>query len=78
MQNFNPNSWCGKIWNVFELLNMYNVFENGEEINLIEARNKLSVVMHSIWCEKLAYKPKLRTYAHIKNSIETETILKEK
>ena len=78
LQNFNPNSWCGKIWNVFELLNMYNVFENGEEINLIEARNKLSVVMHSIWCEKLAYKPKLRTYAHIKNSIETEHYLKGK
>ena len=78
LQNFNPNSWCGKICNVFELLNMYNVFENGQEIHLSDAKNKLSVVMHSVWCEKLAYKPKLRTYAHIKNTIETEHYLKGK
>ena len=75
LQNFNPNSWFGKILNVFELLDMYQIFENGEQINLPEAKNKLNIVMQSIWCEKLAYKPKLRTYAHIKNGIETEHFL---
>ena len=45
---------------------MYNVFENGQEIHLSDAKNKLSVVMQTIWCEKLANKPKLRMYAHIK------------
>ena len=32
--------------------------------------------MQSMWCKKLSYKPKLRTYAHIKNAIETEPFLK--
>ena len=32
LQNFNSDSWCGKIWNVFDLLNLHDFFENGEEV----------------------------------------------
>ena len=76
LQNFNPDSWCGKIWNVFDLLNLHEVFENGQEVNLSNIRSKLEIIMQNTWCEKLAYKPKLRTYVHIKNKLETESFLK--
>ena len=76
LQNFNSESWCGKIWNVFDVLNLHEVFENGEEVNLSHIRSKLDSIIQNIWCEKLAYKPKLRTYVHIKEKIETEPFLK--
>ena len=73
---FNSDSCCGKIWNVFDLLNLHEIFENGEEVHLSDVKSKLHIIMQSMWCEKLSYKPKLRTYAHIKNAIETEPFLK--
>ena len=75
LQNFNSNSWCGKIWNIFDMLNLYEVFENGE-VNLYDIRSKLKVIMQDTWCENLAYKPKLRTFVHIKSKLETESFLK--
>ena len=33
--------------------------------------------MQNLWVKKLAYKPKLRTYVHIKTNFETEPYLKE-
>ena len=75
LQNFNSDSWCGEIWNVFYLLNLDDVFENGQEVHLSDVKSKLNIIMQSMWCEKLSYKPKLRTYVHIKNTIETEPFL---
>ena len=45
LQNFNNDSWCGKIWNIFDLLNMHDVFEYGEEVNLSDVENKLNTNM---------------------------------
>ena len=74
-QNFNPDSWSGKIWNVFELLNLSDTFLNGTEVNILQAKRKLNMIMHQTWCEKLPFKPKLRTYILIKNSLEPESFV---
>ena len=76
LQNLNSDSWCGKIWYVFDLLNLHDVFENGVEVHLSGVKSKFNIIMQSMWCQKLSYKPKLRTYLHIKNTIKTKPFLK--
>ena len=74
-QNLNPDSWSGKMWNVFDLLNLSDTFLNGTEVNILQAKRKLNMIMHQTWCEKLPFKPKLRTYMLIKNSLEPESFV---
>ena len=59
-QNFNPDSWRGKIWNVFDLLNLNLLFLNSKEVNIMQAKSKLNKIMHSTWCEKLPFIPMLK------------------
>ena len=30
-------------------------------VNILQAKRKLNMIMHQSWCEKLPFKPKLRT-----------------
>ena len=51
LQNLNSASWYGKIRNVFDLLNLHEVFENEQEVYLSDAKSKLNIIMQSMWCE---------------------------
>jgi len=75
-QLLNSGSWCGNIENIFEMLNLWESFANGTEVNLCLAKNKLIDTMNTEWANKLPYKPKLRVYSTFKNNIETEDFLK--
>ena len=55
---------------------MHEVFENGEEEHASDVKSKLNIIIQSMWCKKLSYKPKLRTYVLIKHTIKTEPFLK--
>ena len=68
-------SWSGKIWNVFDLLNLSDTFLNGTEVNILQAKRKLNMIMHQTWCEKLPFKPKLRTYMLIKIVLNLSLLL---
>ena len=48
LQSFNLDSWCGKIWNGFNLLNLHEVFENGD---LSDVKSKLNIILQSMWCK---------------------------
>ena len=51
-------------------------FKNGEKLHLSEVKDKLNIIKQSMWCKKLSYKPELRIYVQIKDTIETEPFLK--
>ena len=50
--------------------------KNGEKLHLSEVKDKLNIIKQSMWCKKLSYKPELRIYVQIKDTIETEPFLK--
>ena len=45
-------------------------------MHLLDVKNKLNIIMQSMCCKKLSYKPMLRTYAHMKDTIKTMPFLK--
>ena len=61
---------------MFDLLNLIKVFENGEEVHLLDVKSKPNIIMQSMCCKKLSYKPMLRTYAHMKDTIKTRWLPK--
>ena len=58
------------------MLNYWECFVSGTDINLSTATSSLIDLMNTEWANKLPYKPKLRVYSTFKNNIETEDFLK--
>ena len=74
-QNMSNSNWCGEMENVFELLNMPDVFANKRPVDINSAKSIFEEQMLQDFLEALPNKPKLRTYKTFKNDICTETFV---
>ena len=71
---YNVN-WCSKIECVFAMLNWEEQFLNGEIVDIQEATDKFSNIMHDKWVEAIPFHAKLRLYSMHKQNICLESYL---
>ena len=64
--------WANTMAQLFEKLNIYDLFETRICCNLEYVTNQISILEQSNWLENLETKPKLRTYKTFKYIFETE------
>jgi len=75
LQNFQNNTFESHMCNIFDSLNMLSVFESPSVINIDKVKERILDVMHEDWQNKIPFKPKLRTFALIKQEIQPDKYL---
>ena len=71
-QELDTGPWESNIYDIFELVDKLESFENAVEFDINHLEIKLADIMHDEWSTKLPSKLKLRTYSLFKNEIKTE------
>ena len=75
--DYNNNSkWCKTIKKLFADMNMHTVYTDKIECDISACKEKLLENYSKQWKREVTAKPKLRTYAKIKEKFETEKYVK--
>ena len=73
--NIQNSNWTYFVSTIFDKVNLDN-FDMQIECNLIDCLRKLEFLYNIEWCNKLVFKPKLRTYKMFKSHKYTENYVK--
>ncbi len=74
--NSNGSTWSSEVKNIFEAVNMDNIYVNKETCDPASVRNALITKYDIIWRTKITTIAKLRTYVTIKHAYKTELYVK--
>ena len=66
------HNWCTELKTIFDEVGLSHIFQNQQPVVLSICRRILHDIECNRWLQECAFKPKLRTYVHMKNCYEVE------